>query len=535
MKPYFIKESEKSSDSIHNELSNYFDRDSSECNDYEKLNLSRKSSFSIKSYSSYSLSYFSINSESNYSRKNTMNINRKKKNKKPRYIFCIKCLNFYKLEIKNNIIKLECDCIIIDNCTIDNFITNYTITDKDLVENNSKCKKHPDQKYTTYCKVCNCDLCDECLKETKIYGTVGTIIKKHETHSKIELEKEINEKVKAIESSLKIVRGNIPKGYTDFRRILNLIINIIKYNKDYYCYNIYQSLENISKFIPKFKYPIINKLIKIKTIEQIKENINKNDSIVSIIINNQKYSDLSDFKNLNLESLIELNLNDNEIEDISPLENCNLDNLERFDIERNKLNNKCINTFKNLSLPKIKWLNLFQNNIKSTEILDVINKFESLETFYIGENQFDKSELEKNKIYNFPPNLIEFGITGYLTDETIDFILKLKIEKLKIFYISRNHLTSLSFLKKIKFENLEQFWGSFNNLTNIKEIENLQSKETIKKINLKGNKISDINNILEIIKPFTYLEEINLEDNLIKILDQNIIQGLKDRGVKIKI
>ena len=500
MKPYFIQESEKSSDSIHNELSNYFDRDSSECNDYEKLNLSRKSSFSIKSYSSYSLSYFSINSESNYSRKNTMNINRKKKNKKPRYIFCIKCLNFYKLEIKNNIIKLECDCIIIDNCTIDNFITNYTITDKDLVENNSKCKKHPDQKYTTYCKVCNCDLCDECLKETNIYGTVGTIIKKH-----------------------------------DFRRILNLIINIIKYNKDYYCYNIYQSLENISKFIPKFKYPIINKLIKIKTIGQIKENINKNDSIVSIIINNQKYSDLSDFKNLNLESLIELNLNDNEIEDISPLENCNLGNLERFDIERNKLNNKCINTFKNLSLPKIKWLNLFQNNIKSTEILDVINKFESLETFYIGENQFDKSELEKNKIYNFPPNLIEFGITGYLTDETIDFILKLKIEKLKIFYISRNHLTSLSFLKKIKFENLEQFWASFNNLTNIKEIENLQSKETIKKINLKGNKISDINNILEIIKPFTYLEEINLEDNLIKILDQNIIQGLKDREVKIKI
>ena len=82
---------------------------------------------------------------------------------------------------------------------------------------------------------------------------------------------------------------------------------------------------------------------------------------------------------------------------------------------------------------------------------------------------------------------------------------------------------------------MEQFWGSFNNLTNIKEIENLQSKETIKKINLKGNKISDINNILEIIKPFTYLEEINLEDNLIKILDQNIIQGLKDRGVKIKI
>ena len=119
--------------------------------------------------------------------------------------------------------------------------------------------------------------------------------------------------------------------------------------------------------------------------------------------------------------------------------------------------------------------------------------------------------MEKDKTYNFLPNIIEFGMTGNLTK--VNFILKLKIEKLKIFYISRNNLSSLSILKNIKFEHLEEFWASFNEITDLEEIENLQSKETIHLINLKGNKITDINNIFEILKPFKNLKEINLEDN----------------------
>ena len=77
---------------------------------------------------------------------------------------------------------------------------------------------------------------------------------------------------------------------------------------------------------------------------------------------------------------------------------------------------------KNLPLKNIKWLNLFQNKIARTEILDIVQNFKTLESFFIGENMFDKSELEKDRIYNFPPNLQEFGITGNLTDETISFI-----------------------------------------------------------------------------------------------------------------
>jgi Leucine-rich repeat (LRR) protein len=267
----------------------------------------------------------------------------------------------------------------------------------------------------------------------------------------------------------------------------------------------------------------------------LEENINSNNFIISIKIINQKLSDLSAFKNVNLEFLTELNLNENEIEDISPLENCNFQNLIYFDIEANKLNNKCLDIFKKISLPNVIWLNLFQNDIKSTEILEIIKNYKNLESFFIGENKFDKSELEKNKIYDFPSKLKEFGLTGNLTQETIDFILKLKIEKLEILYISRNQLNNLSFIKNIKFEKLKEFWVSFNNIVDLKEIENLQSKETIKKIILKGNKISNIKNILDVVKNFKNLKEINLENNPIKLINDNILQKLKEKEVQLKM
>ena len=498
-------------------------------------NYSRRSSFSILSSDSNVISTFSINidSNSNYIRRNTVTSKRGIKMKKTKYIFCVKCNNFYLIDFKDYIIKFECNCFEIDNYTIDNFIHDYTITDKEKVEKYSKCKYH-DKKYTYYCEECKNDLCDECLEETKIYKSIQKIIKKHETHPKIKLETKINEEVNNIKPALKIIKGNLPNGFSDFRKILNLIKDIIMENKDFFCYNIYKSLINIHNYLSNFKYPVIKKKIKITTIKEIKENINKGDDISSIKIINQKYSDLSDFKNLNMEFLSELNLNENEIEDISPLENCNLRNLKIFNIEKNKLNNKCINVFKNLSLPNLKRLNLYQNNIKSTEIFDVIQKFKSLEIFFIGDNIFDKSELEKDKIYNFLPNIKEFGITGNLTN--VNFILKLKIEKLKIFYISRNKLSSLSILKNIKFENLEKFWASFNNIMDLKEIENLQSKETIQLINLKENKISDINNIFEILNPFTNLEELNLEDNPINYINkQLLIEEFKAKGIKLII
>lgn len=519
----------------------FLDNNISDINSEENFYPSRLSSGSILSYnsnSSISNFRFSIDSNSSFN-ENIIKKTKSKKNKKPKYIFCQKCKKFFLIEFdSNNFLNFECDCEKINNCTIDKFIKEYTFSDQEEVEKNINCKNHINKKYFIYCKDCKCDLCEECINEVneaKIYSKFNIIIKKHETHGKIYLEEEINKEIGKIKSQIKTIKGNLSKGEIDIRRIFNLIINLIKTHKNYFCYNIYKSLANASEFLSNYKIPILKKMIKIKTFKELEENINSNNFIISIKIINQKLSDLSAFKNVNLEFLTELNLNENEIEDISPLENCNFQNLIYFDIETNKLNNKCLDIFKKISLPNVIWLNLFQNDIKSTEILEIIKNYKNLESFFIGENKFDKSELQKNKIYDFPSKLKEFGLTGNLTQETIDFILKLKIEKLEILYISRNQLNNLSFIKNIKFEKLKEFWVSFNNIVDLKEIENLQYKETIKRIILKGNKISNIENILDVVKNFKNLKEINLENNPIKLINDNILQKLKEKEIQLKI
>ena len=106
---------------------------------------------------------------------------------------------------------------------------------------------------------------------------------------------------------------------------------------------------------------------------------------------------------------------------------------------------------------------------------------------------------------------------------------------MKIFYVSRNHLKTLSFLRKVKFRNLEEFWASSNNITDLNEISLLQLKESIKKIDLKGNKITNIDNIIEIASQFKSLKEINLEDNQLELNNDTIIKELKAKGIQLEI
>ena len=186
---------------------------------------------------------------------------------------------------------------------------------------------------------------------------------------------------------------------------------------------------------------------------------------------------------------------------------------------RSNLTDSCISVIKKLNLPKIKFISLFDSKIASPEIFSSIQNFHSLQKFFIGDNPIDIKKLpDKNIIYNFPPNLIELGISNIFTKETNKFIVdNLNLENLKALYVNGDEITSLKMFQNVKFKQLEEFWTRRGKnkdcLHSIEEIKYLQGKKSIKKIILEQNKINDIKEFVKIENSFPNLELLNIEDN----------------------
>ena len=75
-------------------------------------------------------------------------------------------------------------------------------------------------------------------------------------------------------------------------------------------------------------------------------------------------------------------------------------------------------------------------------------------------------------------------------------------------------------------------------MTNYNDILELPFKEEIEKINLKGNKINNIDNLLDFIKHFPKLNELVLKDNPINIKNpyyKKIINEVKNKKINLVI
>ena len=105
-------------------------------------------------------------------------------------------------------------------------------------------------------------------------------------------------------------------------------------------------------------------------------------------------------------------------------------------------------------------------------------------------------------------------------------------------YISRNNLSSLNFLENVYCKNLLSFWAINNKLTDYNDILKLPFKNKLNKINLKGNKINNIDNLLDFIKHFPNLKELIMEDNPINLENpenQKIIKEIKKTNIELVI
>lgn len=306
-------------------------------------------------------------------------------------------------------------------------------------------------------------------------------------------------------------------------------INDYKKNSNYYAY---KTIKNAAEFLTKeiLKNPRETRkyieLINIFSFETLKNISNSTNSIRKIEIDGKEtkevYENLDMLKNKDFSELEKLKItNIKNLKDIKALATCLFPNLKKLCLSNEEINDDCINVLKALKsqLSKIKFISFYNNKITSPEIFEVIKEFQTLEIFYIGRNEFDLNKLtDKNKIYDFPPNLIELGITFNFTKETNYFITKnLNLENLKLLYVSGNGLTSLKVFENIHFKQLEEFWIKGDEvrgcLEKIDEINYLKNKESIKKLVLKQNKIKNIDNLVDIIPSFPKIEFIDLRGN----------------------
>ena len=447
----------------------------------------------------------------------------------------------------NFTISFECGCSLIKYISIKEFINDYINKEKSNIKKEKylmHCKYHFKQtEFIKYCIDCESDLCIDCLDDKYTLLSKKIISnKKHDNHTFISFDG-VTEKFDEIEKLIE----KFEKGLNYFccsedkkdkiKNVFIVIKCVMENFQEYKCYNLLKSLENAEIFLKRIndhnfkidnkEYKFIN-LLKITSEEEFNNNITDfHEKIVSINIKHSKEKiDLSCFENKKFSNLKEITIVSDNCNNIAPLFSCEFPVLEILNLEDNGIDNTIIDLLKKLSLPELTYLNLYSNKITDLKLFEVINKFKKLKHFFAGENQF---ELDKNPkdFYEFPESLEEFGMTGNLEGNKCNFIKKLDISNLKIYYISRNNIDNLSYIENIKFKRLEKFYCMGNNISDINEIKKIQGKENLKWIDLRGNKIKNFDKLIDIISEFPKLERFVVRNN--KDIEEIQVKEMKNK------
>ena len=449
--------------------------------------------------------------------------------------FCDKCHKLCFVDIMDNLeLKFICGCTYIEGINILEFIKDYLKKEEEQPKDfKIYCPYHKEEtEFLKYCTDCEQDLCKECLnKNTELYSNTSKSYKAHENHTLVDLSNIIS-KLKEIEKLI----DKCEKGYVflevsmknKLKNVFIVIRSIIENYKKYKNYYSVKSIENAEKFLIKiinqeeynFKFSTEKgKYINLKrqtSAENFETNIKHHSEQIRDIslkyIEEKGQINFSLLNNINFINLKELIIRGMKFNDISPLLSCKFPALEHIDFEKNSIDNTIIIFLEKLDSTELKVLNLFKNNITDEKIFYVVNKFKKLNIFFLGENPIKFDPNFKGK-YEFPKSVDEFGMTGNLDPIKANYIKRLEINYLKIFYISRNNIDNLEYIKDIEFFRLIEFWAVSNKITDIKQLMYIKGKQNLEIINLKENQIKNFNELIDIIKDFPKLKKLNLKDN----------------------
>lgn len=491
-----------------------------------------------------SLSNFIQDTENSFSLEKSL---KTKNTKKLSYFFDINdhfiCRNCKTVPIINFVslknVDCSCSCYEIKNMSINDVFIKYIVRDIEVengeivnnnIENYLKCNKHM-KNYLYYCKICQKNLCRNCLSETNI----------HKIHSLFIFDLnifELNEKKKCI---YEILMNKLNNSFFEKKintidtlfTLLNIIYNDFLYHTNYSHFRIFS---NLKEFFDKFIIDKTNdediqefdlkKEIKINNKRDLLDPNLKPEIILEIRLKRCNFNDITELCKLNLKNLKILYLFENCIVNIEPLTKANFTNLENLDLGANKLSNDSIPYLNKLNFEKLKELNLYLNNFTDYNIFKFKNNkkcLPALKVFYLGSNVIDwkngyDEEQKLSEIYDFS-SIKTIGLTNGIFDKiTIKYIKNFIFTNLETLYLSRNNFTSLSFIKKLELPSIKNFYlhSSF-----IKEFYPLVKYKKLEIINLTDNDISDINKLELFIKELPNLKEFSLIGNKINMNDEN--------------
>ena len=436
-------------------------------------------------------------------------------------------------------IKCECACLYITNIDPEYYLRHFSLQlNTDLnktIENNNNfciCKKHF-RNYVSYCDDCSCDICEECLYDITHLNHILFRFPNICDKLKNIIFNYINKQMKKIDND--DIKENISSMIKFMKSIiLSYEANpcFISYKNLYNLFNFLEKIQNNEKNINKNENYRNEFFFKIRQTKDLKDFLkkypNNKDKIKSINIQRQNFYDLNLLKtnelSISYNKLLKLELRNNNISDISPLTSINFPELKNLDISINRLSNDNIDNITEISknCPKLEILNLFNNAFTKYKLIEVFSNFKSLKKLNIGNNLLhtDFKNIKNDNLEFEFSNIEEVGLSfGVFSKQSINLLNNFKFNNLKKLDLSSNNLISLSFVETINDIKLEEIILSDNHL---KEFYKLKKFIKLKQINLKGNKISDVTKLNDLLKELNDIEKLILSENNI---DLNIMQN----------
>ena len=262
-------------------------------------------------------------------------------------------------------------------------------------------------------------------------------------------------------------------------------------------------------------------------------------NIKKIIFPRLNIKDLNDIKFGELINLTDLDLSHNDITCIEPLSKYKLPNLKVLNLTVNLIDDSNKEYFYKFDFPELTDLNLFENKLTDYEIFKLNNNknMPKLNLVFIGGNnfQFPKTPINKKELTFDFSSVTEMGFSKSVFDQnSIMFLPCFDFQRLEIIYLQGNNLNSLNFVKDLELPSIKEIWLGNNQLT---EFEPLKKFKTLEVIEMKNNKVSDIEELDTFIKYLPKIKRINLIGNCIKFdfLIRNILELEVEKHIVVLI